>query len=428
MSCSCRIVALSLVLLGAGRAFAATVEVCWRVDQYQIAGPVAPAKTGPFGNPAPITMWSFVQTGAGPGCTFISPPPATTASAVSIPNVLATAGDTLVIHLENNLPATVAPVYVAPPATVAPGVFSEPVSIVIPGQKSALVPTWTDGTSGNRTSLAQRVRSFTRETPPQNATAVDYTFGPLKPGTFLVESGTHPAVQVQMGLYGVLRVVPATADKRAYDDPTSAYDNEATLLLSEIDPVLHAAVAAGSYGAAPAPPTPTSPPALLPDGWLTSTIGYHPRYFLVNGKPYTGTAPPIPIGATNQNILLRLLNAGLQTKSPLLHGQYASIIAEDGNFLTASGFVGTPPTLTPATCPAPRTQYTILLPAGKTIDAILTTPSTPATIPVYDRRLNLTNNGASPGGMLVVLTTTATGGAPTPPAPPPPCTLVGGGP
>ena len=43
-----------------------------------------------------------------------------------------------------------------------------------------------------------------------------------------------------------------------------------------------------------------------------------------------------------------------------------------------------------------------MLPAGKTLDAILV-PTVVADIPVYGRRLNLSNAGASPGGMLSVL-------------------------
>jgi FtsP/CotA-like multicopper oxidase with cupredoxin domain len=413
-----------LILLGAGHAFAqaTTVEVCLRVDQFQIPGAAAPA-TGPFGNPAPITMWGFIQTGTGANCTFTAPAPSATLNALPIPTVTAREGDTLIIHLVNNLPPAGTPVYVAPPAVVAGAAYTEPVSVVIPGQPGALVPTWTDGTTGNRASPGQRVRSFAVETPQQNTTPVNYQFGPLKAGTYQIQSGTHPAVQIQMGLYGVLEVLPATAG-RAYADASSAFDSEVSLLFSEIDPVLHAAIAAGTFGPGPAAPTATAPAPVLPPTWLTSTIAYLPKYFLVNGKPYTTTSLPTPIGATNTRVLIRFLNAGLDTKVPLLQGQYVAEIAEDGHFLTASGFTGAPPNQVAATCPAPKAVYSVLLPAGKTIDAILTTPASPVSIPVYDRRLHLTNNGASPGGMLTLLTTTAGGGAP-PPAPPPACTIVG---
>jgi FtsP/CotA-like multicopper oxidase with cupredoxin domain len=383
------------------------VDVCLRVDPYEIPG--STVTPGPFGNTTPITMWGFVQTGTGPGCTFTGAGPGTSATAAALPTLSASAGDTLRIHLMNNLPLP-----------VAGAVYTEPVSVVIPGQPSVMTPTWTDATTGNRTALPQRVRSFAAETPQQSASPVVYTFGPLKAGTYLLQSGTHQAVQMQMGLYGVLNVygkapVPPATGGLGYTDPSSAFDSEVSLLFSEIDPALHDAVARGQYGPNTAPPP----------GWLTSTIDYRPRYFLVNGKPYTKGSPAMPIGATNRNVLVRLLNAGLDTKVPVLQSQYVSIIAEDGNFYTTTGFLGTPPNLVPGSCPAPKEQYSILLPAGKTIDAILTTPSSPVTIPVYDRRLHLTNSGASPGGMLVFLTTTSEGGGKSPPPPPPPCALVG---
>jgi FtsP/CotA-like multicopper oxidase with cupredoxin domain len=398
----------------------ATVEVCLRVDQFQIAGPTPPATTGPFDNPAPITMWGYVQTGTGAGCTFAAPAPAPTVTALTLPRLVANEGDTLVIHLRNNLAAATASVYVPPPGTVAPVVYTEPVSVVIPGQPGSLVPTWTDGTTGARAANGQRVRSFTKETAQQSSG--DYTFGPLRAGTYVLESGTHPAVQVQMGLYGTVTVLPATPG-RAYGDASTAFDSEATFLFSEIDPVLHAAIGGGTFGAAPAPPMPDGPDAILPASWLTSTIDYHAKYFLVNGKPFRAGAATTTIGATNTKVLFRFLNAGLETKVAVLQGQYLSLVAEDGHFLSASGFAGSPPVA--ASCPAPKSQYSVLLPAGKTIDAIYTTPATPVSLALYDRRLNLSNNGRSPGGMLALLATTATGGAPSPPPPPPACALVG---
>jgi FtsP/CotA-like multicopper oxidase with cupredoxin domain len=420
--------ALSSLLGLPSAAAASRVDVCLRVDEIQIPG--SPTTPGPFGNQAPIKLWSYIRTPwMGTACDFTAPAPAPTA--LPFPRVTASVGDTLVIHLKNNLRIPRPAAYVAPPAVVTPGIYTEPVSVVIPGQTGDLTPTWSDGQTGPRTTPLQRpglqrVRSFTHETPQQNAAAVDYTFGPLKAGTYLLQSGTHPALQVQMGLYGVLTVLPGGG--RAYSDASSAFDSEFTLLFSEIDPVLHDAVTAGTYGPAPAPPNPsTDPPANLPAGWLSSTIGYHPKYFLVNGRPFTSGAQSTVIGATNTKVLFRLLNAGLETKVPTLQGQYMSIIAEDGNFLTASGPVVTP-NVPPPTCPAPRPQYGALLPAGKTLDAILMAPPAPASIPLYDRRLNLTNSGASPGGMLALLATTSVGGAALPPSPPPPCTLVGAGP
>src|SRR5258708_53993 len=233
-------------LLGSSAAPAATRAIFLRVDHFQI-----PANA--FGNAAPITMWGFVQTDA----TF-TPLPGAVARAPG-PALQASEGDTLNLHVMNTLP------------TVSATVYTEPISVVIPGQTPVLAPgtwpTWTDGTTGNRAGTAQRVRSFTTETAT-GATSI-YAFANLKAGSFLYQSGTHPAVQVQMGLYGCLSVLPA-AGGQAYGDASTVFDSEVTLLLSQIDPAQHASIAAGHYG--PNPPVPA------PADWLNSTINYVPRH------------------------------------------------------------------------------------------------------------------------------------------------------
>src|SRR4029077_12340181 len=62
----------------------------------------------------------------------------------------------------------------------------------------------------------------------------------LRPGTYLIESGTHPSIQGPMGLYGVLRVVDASAANAAY--PGVTYDTDVPVLLSEIDATQNLAV------------------------------------------------------------------------------------------------------------------------------------------------------------------------------------------
>src|SRR5207248_3476308 len=71
----------------------------------------------------------------------------------------------------------------------------------------------------------------------------------LKPGTYLIESGTHPSIQGPMGLYGILVVTAAPSGGTAgtaYGTGATAvtYNAEIPLLLSEIDPVQNAAVSA----------------------------------------------------------------------------------------------------------------------------------------------------------------------------------------
>lgn len=244
-------------------------------------------------------------------------------------------GDSLTINLTNNL--------------------AVPVSIVIPGQSAVLVPA---------RNAEGRVTSFTQETLPGAVQAYNWTG--LKAGTYLYHSGTHPAVQVQMGLYGAAVVDSAAAE--AY--PGIPYDNEVILLYSEVDPDLHASVAAAVDAG--------NPPA--------ASIYYKPEYFLVNGMPHPAAIPILghPI-STGEQVLIRLVNAGLETHVPGVQGAYVSIIAEDGNLYQFA-----------------REQYSVLLPAGKTKD-VLWNPVAAGSYAAYDRRLYLTSGGALGGGMLVYL-------------------------
>jgi hypothetical protein len=220
-----------------------------------------------------------------------------------------------------------------------------------------------------------RVRSFDKETA--SAATASYSWTGLKPGTFLYHSGTHPAVQVQMGLYG--SVTHDAAAGEAYAG--IPYDNEVMLYYSEIDPALHAAVDGGIYG------TPAYP----------STINYVPKYFLVNGEPFSsGTKSPIPAGAVGGRTLIRFLNAGLEDHVPVLQGSHMSMVAEDGN-----------------PYPYAREQYSLLLAALKTRDGIFA-PAADGEYAVYDRRLRLTNNLQGGGGMMSFLSVSAAGGGSAP--------------
>lgn len=118
---------------------------------------------------------------------------------------------------------------------------------------------------------------------------------------------------------------------------------------------------------------------------MTSTIGYDPKYFLINGQPYPQSSVFIAAGASGGTTLVRFYNAGLQTHVPVVQGLYMNIIAEDG-----------------FTYQFPKRQYSLSLTAGKTKDATIA-PSQDAFYPLYDRALNLTNAAAQPGGMLALL-------------------------
>lgn len=288
-----------------------------------------------------VVMWGFAADsafGANDGTVTVPGPVLT---------VPANQGN-LIVNLDNNLPV--------------------PVSIVIPGQIKTTVPVKFVDAKGR-----QRIRAFTMETPPNNTEPVVYKWKDIKSGTYLYHSGSHPAVQVQMGLYGCMRQdleKPKQVNALGIAYAGVLYDAEVVLCFSEIDPALHQAVATGNYG---------------PGKPMTSTIDYNPKYFLVNGQPYAQGKLPLPAGQPNQRILIRFLNAGLETHVPVLHNLYMSVVAEDGNKYNYAS-----------------QQYSVVLPALKTKDAVMV-PSAPGTYPLYDRRLRLTNNTESSGGMMAFL-------------------------
>lgn len=281
---------------------------------------------------ASVPVWGLVDADQ-PGTTPLTPVPVLTAAS----------GDDLVLNLTNQL--------------------TEPVSLVINGQpvQDAIAPVFFSDGAGR-----QRVRSFMHAAVPSGSAT--YRWGPLNPGTYLITSGSHPAVQVPMGLYAVLKV-GATAGSGGPYDP-NGFDSEATLLFSEIDPLLNQAVADGIYG----DPDGDYPTALK--------VGYKPKYFLLNGRPWSAVAPPLATVSGGDTVLLRLVNAGLRARVPVVPGQALIQIAEDGYPLNFQ-----------------PTQTSVDLTAGKTLDAIMVAPVAPGYLAVHDRMLGLTG-----GGMLGYLT------------------------
>lgn len=270
--------------------------------------------TMPDGSTAP--MWGYAANADGnwgPNCD----------DAVQVPGPLLNVpvGDpNLTVHLTNHLPAAT--------------------SLVMPGQATSMSPTFVTDVQGR-----QRVMSLTHETAP--GAAGTYSWADVQPGSYVYHSGTHMAVQVQMGLYGGMRKDQAAS--LAYDGV--AYDQEINLFYSEVDPVLHAAVADGSYGT-------TGP---------TSTLNYQPRHFLVKAMAQDGTEV-LPELAPGQNTLLRLYNMGLTTVTPSLLNQHLAVVAEDGTRY-----------------PHARRQYSVMLAAGKTRDALFI-PAATGSYALFDSR------------------------------------------
>jgi len=194
-------------------------------------------------------------------------------------------------------------------------------------------------------------------TPP--GTEQTYTFVASDPGTYLYESGMNR--QVMMGLYGALIVRPATAGQ-AYDSAATAYDVEAPLVLGEIDPAFNAD----------------------PDNF--NLLGFAPKYWLINGEAFPATG--MIMASPGDRVLLRYLNAGSVHDTMALLGLHQRVVGRDAF---------------PVRYPYDVVGETI--PAGSTLDAIVTIPtgSTKPTYPLYNRQLHLDNAGAAPGGMMILL-------------------------
>ncbi len=191
----------------------------------------------------------------------------------------------------------------------------------------------------------------------------DYTFTASKPGTYLYEAALLPNAQhqVAMGLYGALVVRPATAG-RAYGSPATAFNDEAVLLLSEIDPALNKKADKAAF----------------------DMRKLAPRYFLVNGRVHPATTPILTTGG--HQVLLRYVNAGVEYRSMAVLGAEQKVIALDGSLLDYS-----------------RRYVAETFGPGQTADALVTAPEsdTATTLSVYDGSLRLRNsNTAGFGGML----------------------------
>jgi plastocyanin len=236
--------------------------------------------------------------------------------------------------------------------------LAEPVSIVFPG----LRVTASGGISG----------AMTQEAPPDGTTAVFYTFTADRPGTYTYYSGSHTDLQVEMGLVGALIVRPtgfSEANKTAYGDARSAYDDEFLFLLSEMDPNIH--YAAGM-------------------GLVADTTDYLPTIWFMNGRAAPDTMAPaaaawlpsqpyncLPAAHPGDRILMRIIGGGRDSHPLHTHGNNFELIARDGRLLATPADSGT--TLLVAGAPMFGTvpdravsNFTQTVMPGATYDAIYT--------------------------------------------------------
>src|SRR5262249_40250952 len=160
------------------------------------------------------------------------------------PTLIVTEGQTVTVNLVNNLPSSA-------------------------GNTSILFPGFNVTATGGVTGLLTNEATPTSSLACPAASCVTYTFVASAPGTRAYYSGTQGDLQVEMGLYGAIIVLPSSvpgacvgatatsiaaknraarahwgeADFRlapaAYDHPDSCYDREYLFQFSEMDPKIH---------------------------------------------------------------------------------------------------------------------------------------------------------------------------------------------
>ena len=229
------------------------------------------------------------------------------------------------------------------------------------GNTSILFPGFNVTASGGVSGL------LTQEAAPGGT--VTYTFTPSSPGTRAYYSGTQGDLQVEMGLYGAIIVLPSAPvsgsactngdlqtsnlaaaanwgesnfrlSTSAYDHPQTCYDREYLFQFSEMDPNIHtqalAQVTAKSGCVAGAAGCSLNVP----------TEPYHPAYFMINGRSmpddmdpnYASAYPHQPYNGNphmhpGELTLLRVIGQGRWQHPFHEHGNHVRILARDGNLI-----------------------------------------------------------------------------------------------
>lgn len=278
-----------------------------------------------------------------PGAALVVPPNDNTLQ-VTLYNQLRLVPTSFVVH---GLNTAMAPV------------FADAVGTVCTPSTTALPPTATPADEAAR--RACRLRSFTTEAAPPPQTGVSppaiYTYNNVRPGTYLYQSGTLPQIQVQMGLYGMMSKDAGTAGT-VY--PGVTYDAQTRMIFSEVDAAMHASIYSGTL--------------------TGSTLDYNPRHFRTHiYDPLSNL--PVQVNASSAaqfmggpTHLIRMANAGLQTRVPALNNGTWALLGEDAQ-----------------PYPYAREQHTALLPAAKTSEAFLNA-ARPLTM--FDRRMAFADVGS----------------------------------
>ena len=298
------------------------------------------------------------------------------------------------------------------------------------------------------------------------ATATSLTWPLLKPGTYLLESGTHPSIQVPMGLIGMLVVTTAPTGTGGTPAPGTAYpavtagtaasqaavpavqyNAELPLEFSEIDPVQNKEVdqavrTSGFSETMVWSGMPTSPQGTPGCGYPGSStyhqcyppaVNYTPFYYLINGLAFdktnpgsslfaatagtsttTGIVTPVPATGVSGTMLVRLVNAGSRMHVPAIVGSQTTGFNGAGASATVGGFTliaedGNPVPDSNGTAVAPRVKTEVFMAAGKTYDVMVNVPANgtsgaPPSLPIFARDLGLSaNSSVRDAGMLAYI-------------------------
>jgi len=294
-----------------------------------------------------VYSWGYACSGGGTAA------PLTISASNACTGVMQVPGPTLIVT--ENTPFTVTLTNNLPPAVGN-------TSILFPGLNvTTSCPTST-------TALAPQQGLLTCEAVPGGA--VTYTVTATSPGTRAYYSGSQGDLQVEMGLFGAVIVLPANtagcnavpnrvahyvasgnspeADFRlaaaAYDSISGSnrtcYDREYLFQFSEMDPNIH--TQAEAQVKAKVGCVVTDPACKL----QVATEPYHPAYFMINGRsmpddmdpnyavqyphqPYNGNPHMHP----GELVLLRIIGQGRWQHPFHEHGNHVRILGRDGNLI-----------------------------------------------------------------------------------------------
>lgn len=238
------------------------------------------------------------------------------------PNLCVEQGETVIVNFQNPAPG---------PTMIQGGIPIDATSIIFPGQ------TGVSATGGATGLLTQEA-----ETPGDTVT---YEFTANAAGTYLYESGTDSAVQVQMGMFGGLIVYPDSVRTQAYAGHEFDPEHEYLLIFHEMDPVFHTNVELAALAGG------TTDAEVLAD---YEPLTRHNRYWTINGRAFPDTVaengtPLLPFqpygsmvqinaddpsdGYSQLPSLVRYGNAGLDNHAFHPHGNHLTLIAQDGRLL-----------------------------------------------------------------------------------------------